>query len=131
MLEGKLNLWEQQLRNLLVQLEKGEITLIEFGQPKQHLSDVFTRVRIRITKVDGQPTGIHACFVHVFYGEQLAPVYSLDDTGRELCIQAVMQEVKDWTEARANVGKKYTADINDGLEFSGFQVDRYSASAGI
>lgn len=133
--EQKMKVWEEQLRNLLGQLQKGSIALIEFGQPRQQLSDVFTRIRIRL--LSGH-FAVH--FVHVFYGEhtpkregdELAALYPLGNEGPlEKLVQDVMAEVDHWTQARAEVGKNYTCDINEGLEFAGFALDPHAPKADI
>jgi hypothetical protein len=125
--QEQIQLWENKLRLLLAKLISGEIALIEFGQAEKKLSDVFTRIRIRATNVD-QPH-FTVALVHVFYGEQ-ENITCTPDYIEEL-IQAVMAEVKRWTEGRAKVGEKYLVDINEGLDFEGFGGDAYAQVADI
>lgn len=131
-----LNKWEHQLRGLVKKLIKGQIALIEFGQPEKNLSDVFTRIRIRKS---GEY--LQLWFVHVFYGEHASnhvanepdPVgYPIQiDTAMKVIVNDAMAEVRRWTEERARVGKNYLVNINEGLEFVGHAMDVYAPKADI
>jgi hypothetical protein len=138
--QEQLDQWEVELRSLLADLKHGSYTVLEFGKPEEITStgvaDIYTRIRIRAT-----PTTYAMSFVHVFYGEHGAgrdhrykePThYPRDQTeGVAALILDAMTEVKQWTEHRALIGANFANDVNEGLVWSGLQIERNSAEAGI
>lgn len=132
-----LDQWKRQLTEWLELLKNGQIVMVEFG--KKHeittpgVADVFTRIRIRRAVAT-----FTIAFVHVFYGEQdtsreyriKEPThYPLDDI--DGLVSVAMKECHEWAEARARIGANFVNDLNEGLNWTGYEVDRSTAAAGI
>lgn len=113
--------WETQLAELMDQLNKGEIKLIEFGDPAFQISDYYSRIRIRLTMTPGgYQFGMH--FVSLYRGEGSGSYYPRNRLGRLHCILDAMKEVKHYTDD--SLAQKYRAARGTGPDIiSGARSD--------